>query len=334
MRILPFVASSMILAAQPSFAQTVDAAISSHPNPSVVSFYQSNTEQITELYAVVTDGSQIQDARLSAFAQLALEYPIAAKVAARELVGDEATAVALQAVQYLMGDVVMSDHDMSNGVEGFSPLVRYTMISHMTSRAALRAAITDERVQLRDTVAPFLASLSDSAALEAITTSPELYTDAEAASLVTLSSSEESLALLENYISSDDTSAQATSVEYLAAFPNYQSRIRSEVLLNGEMDDVVRTAAAESLSLYDSDFASYALIVAGEQGVSPELYQRVVSGYVEQVINDGRLGPEAAGNFANQIGNFIDSIEDKSQFENAIGEIEAIEQRLQSISDF
>ena len=187
-------------------------------------FYQLNADQIAELRASAADTGLSDEARLAAFSQLALEYPIAAEAAARKLVADDATPVALQAVQYLMGKVVMSDHDMSHGTEGISPLVRYTMMSHMRSRAALRDAVTDPRSELRDAVAPFLSSLSDMEALEAITKSTELYSDADAAALITLSSSEDSLALLEQYISSDDTAAQAASVEYLGAFPQYQSR--------------------------------------------------------------------------------------------------------------
>ena len=117
-------------------------------------------------------------------------------------------------------------------------------------------------------------------------------------------------------------------------FRNTNLVIRSEVLLNSEVDDTVRSAAADSLSLYDSEFANYALIVAGEQGVSPELYRSVVSGYVERSLNEGQLGPEAAGNFANQINSYIGSIEDAAPHSEAIDEIQSIEERLQSISNF
>ena len=331
MRVLTFIAGSMIPATQPCFAQTIEFEISNHPNPSVVAFYQSNSDQIAELLVAVNDSGQGDEARLSAFSQLALEYPIAAEIAARELVADDATPVAWQAVQYLIGEVVMSDHDMSQGTEGFSPLVRYTMMSHMASRSALRDTVTDPRPELRDVVAPFLSSLSDMEALEAITESPELYSDAEAAVLITLSSSEDSLALLEQYISSDDTTAQAASVEYLAAFPQFQDRIRSKVFLNSAVDDTVRSVAGESLSLYDNKFANYALIVAGEQDVSPDLYRSAISGYVEQSLKDGLLRPKAAGNFANQIDNYIGSIDDTLSYSDAIDEIQLIKQRLETI---
>ena len=271
-------------------------------------------------------------ARLSAFAQLALEYPIAATVAARGLVSDDATPMALQAVQYLMNELVMSDHDLSRGTEGFSSLGRYIIMSHMASRTALLDIITDPRPELRDVVAPFFASLSDLQALEAIIGSPEFYSDVEAALLITLSSSKDSLALLEQYLSSDDPAAQVVSVEYLATIPQFQDRIISEVFLNRDAHNTVRLAAAESLGLYDNKFTNYALIVAGEQGVSPDLYRSAVSNYVEQAIRDGLLGPNAAGNFANQIGIYIGSIDDPSAYDDTIAEIRLIKQRLEAIA--
>ena len=278
------------------------------------------------------NSSHDNEARLSAFAQLVLEYPIAATVAARELVSDDSTPVALQAVRYLMNELVMSDHDLSRGTEGFSSLGRYIIMSHKDSRTALLDIITDPRPELRDVVAPFFASLSDLQALEAIIGSPEFYSDVEAALLITLSSSKDSLALLEQYLSSDDPAAQVVSVEYLATIPQFQDRISSEVFLNRDAYNTVRLAAAESLGLYDNKFTNYALIVAGEQGVSPDLYRSAVSNYVEQAIRDGLLGPNAAGNFANQIGTYIGSIDDPSAYDDTIAEIRLIKQRLKAIA--
>ena len=278
------------------------------------------------------NSSHDNKARLSAFAQLVMEYPIAATVAAREIVSDDSTPVALQAVRYLMNELVMSDHDLSRGTEGFSSLGRYIIMSHKASRTALLDIITDPRPELRDVVAPFFASLSDLQALEAIIGSPEFYSDVEAALLITLSSSKDSLALLEQYIFSDDPAAQVVSVEYLATIPQFQDRIISEVFLNRDAHNTVRLAAAESLGLYDNKFTNYALIVAGEQGVSPDLYRSAVSNYVEQAIRDGLLGPNAAGNFANQIGTYIGSIDDPSAYDDTIAEIRLIKQRLEAIS--
>ena len=332
MRVLPIIASGMIQMVQPCFAQTIDVAISDHPNPSIVAFYQSNSDQIEELLASVNDSGQGDEVRLTAFTQLALEYPIIATMAARELVSDDATPVARLATQYLMSEVVMSDHDMSQGTEGMSPLVRYTMMSHMKSQAALRGAVTDPRAELRDLAAPFLSSLSDMEAIEVIAGETELYSEAEAAALITLSSSKESLSFLEKYISSNDTAAQKTSVEYLAAFPEYQGRIRSNVFLDSNADDTVRLAAAKSLSLYDDKFTSYALIVVGEKNISPELYRSTVSGYVERSMMTGFWGPLAADNFATQIGDYIGSIEDTSSFSTTIGGIKSVRQQLEAIT--
>ena len=317
-----------------SFAQSVEEVITEHPSKEIVAFYASNLDEVEQLYGIVLE-SQDGKARLEALSELAVRFPLVAEVASRNIVASEDTQLSMLGIDILQNATVMSDHDHSADPEAFSPIVRYTMNAHMLSRDALREVILDDRKELRDAVAPFLASLSDQQALELISSEDNaaLYPEAEVARLLTLSGSEHAVSLLQNYISSDDTEAQAASVEYLAAFPEFQPRIRSEVFLDVSKDPSVRSVAAESLSLYDSTFPTYALIVAGEEGVPPNLYSSVIGGYVEATIGLGQLGPDAAGSVALQANNYLESVGEIDGFQPELKSIEAIIERLDSFSN-
>lgn len=336
MKCLLATVSGLLVSATMATAQPVALPedVLSHPNPSIVAAYEANSENILSLYGTVINLDAGENERLAAFEELAIEYPIVSEVAARDVINDEATSVALFAVQLLKGSVVMSDHQMPSSMEGLSPLVSYIMQSHRASRNALRTAVTDPREELRGAAAGFLASLSDMETLTAISENPELYSASDAVSLITLASGEDGLALLEQYLETEDQAARALSVEYLAAIPEYQARIRSEVFLNSDTDDVVRQAAASSLGIYDNEFANYALIVAGEENLSPELYQSVVGNYVDQIAARGELSPNAANSIASQIDSQLTIYQGISEPSDAIRQIESIQRRLDAISRF
>ena len=68
---------------------------------------------------------------------------------------------------------------------------------------------------------------------------------------------------------------------YLGANSKYQQIVRDDVLLNKSADPVAREAAAKVLSTYDKSYDKYALDVAKDATVPPNVFNGVVQGYLD-----------------------------------------------------
>lgn len=299
--------AGMVTMASPVFA--LDEEIAGHPNADLVSFYEANFPDIEKLRAAITEGESTES-RVEAFVELSISYPLAAEISARSLVSHENTELAIQAVRFLKLNTVMSDHDMSVGMDQLSPEVGYAMTQHMASRAALRAGVSDSRPELRSETAAFLSSLSDAEALQSIQElTGELYTDVEAANLFTLASGETGEAFISQYLGSGSVQAQQTAVSYLGAIPSYQDDIRSAYFLNPEAPIETRTAAAMTLGTYDARFAEYALAATSDGDGSPALIGATIDGYLSALTaSGGAIDPAIARALSDMVPNDSQSL--------------------------
>lgn len=318
----------LTLLGSPAYA--VDDFIAKHPNADVVAFYTQNWDQIDALRRKIENGNTHEE-RLESFSNLATAFPLAAEVTARGLVTDNDTDLAIRAIQFLKLSSVMSDHDMSTGMENLSPEVAYAMQRHMDSRAALRLGVVDPRSEIRAETAPYLASLSDEPSLQAISDSVgEVYSDAEAANLFTLASGDIGEEFLNDYIGKGSAAAQQTAVSYLSAIPSYQDQIRSEYFLNPDAPVDARTAAARSLAAYDRSFPEYALAVTGEANENPGFIGAAVQGYIAaQNLRGTPVQPDIARALQSRLS---ESLSDTDQNQIPLETMQSLEQ-LQSNLD-
>jgi hypothetical protein len=302
-----------------------------HPNGDVARFYQENEATVDALYRTITENAQ-PEARADAFRMLVADYPQAAEVIAREFVTDSDIAIALGAIGVLEQALVMSDHDMG-GHEHADPLITHMMASHEAGRAALRTALTDERPEVRERVAPYLASLSDEPALQAIVeaTASGLYSDAEAADIVSLAGMRLQAEYLPSFLMSEDSAAQRTAITYLGFNPEYQSVIRDAYLIDSAAEPATRVVAAEVLSRYDPSYPQYAGLVFNQEGIDPQVYAALVGGYVGALARTNELTPGIAEAISAEVRSFSAGLEVDLP---VLRDIELLDERLNSIIEF
>ncbi|MDE0697142.1 MAG: hypothetical protein OXH76_15065 [Boseongicola sp.] len=273
-------------------------------DPSIAAFYAESADEIDRLVVIARTGGSA-DERISALSEIASNYPVVAEVLSRELIGDSETEIALFAVQALQGAVVMMDHGPMEDLASF-PALAAAMQSHAQSIGALRPAIMDERDEIRIKAASTLASLGDEKALTLINAAAASGTirAVEAANYFTLAGTSAANAYLANYLRDGDAGAQETAVGYLAAVPEYQSRIRDGYFLNPDADPSVRLAASKSLGLYDPEFPDYALTVLSGDDLEPAFAGTTIQGYVASIEQRGLLTPEIAENVGGELANY------------------------------
>lgn len=285
----------LIGAASPVMA--LDKEIADHPNAELVAFYEENFSEVEALRASLGENGEAAS-RIAAFEELSLKYPLAAEISARELVSHPDTELAIAGIRFLKLNTVMSDHDMQAGTGNvsagnvsagpMSPELSYAMAKHENSRAALRAGVPDQRPEIRLETASYLASLSDSVALQAIQElTGELYSDVEAANLFVLASGKSGEDLLSQYLGSGSEEAQQTAVAYLGAMPRFQDEIRSTYFLNPDAPLEARNVAAQVLGTYDTNFAKYALAVTGPEDSPAEFICAALDGYLTALTANG-----------------------------------------------
>lgn len=327
-----FTGLALILFLFTTAAQAVDETISAHPDQNVRTFYETMWPQIAELRSTINENSDEAD-RLASFGQLATLFPLAAEVTARGLVTDIDTELALGAIRFLKLNTVMSNHDMSAGLDQLSPAVAYSMRQHMASREALRAGITDSRMEVRRETASYLASLSGEVALQAISSSVgSMYSDVEAANLYTLASGETGEAFLRKYLGAGPVAAQQTAVSYLSAIPGYQGEIRASYFLNPEAPVDARTTAALALSAYDRSFPEYALAATHGENVSPSFVGAALNGYIAAQNLKGRpIQADIAEALSVELSNSLLNVDASLLSSEVQGELQQLQQQLEAI---
>ncbi len=277
-----------------SQAQLEDEILA-HPDPSVVDFYRNNLQPINELRSTI-EASSSEAERVSALVALEKDFPLASEITARQYVSDRSDVVALESIQILKGNLVMSDHRIPHDSARASPRLQYMHKKHVASKRALRRALTDERTPLRIDAAGFLASLSDEASLEEISKGVEsgLYSQVEAANLYTLSSGQSGEKHLQAYVGTGNLDAQRTAIAYLGSNPEYQPRIREAYFLNGAADTQLRVQAAKTLSTYDTEFIDYGQTITEQRNVDPALFEATVDGLIKLQNNRQGVDPNEA----------------------------------------
>ena len=301
-------------------------------DPSIAAFYADGADEIDQLFEVARK-AQSADERISALAELAGIYPIAGEVLSRELVSDSETEVALFAVRTLQGAVVMMDHGPMGDMPGF-PALAAAMQSHEQSIEALRPAILDERDEIRIEAASILASLGDEEALALINEAAAggVIRAVEAANYFTLAGTPAANAYLAEFLGGGDAGAQETAVGYLAAVPEYQSRIREGYFLNPEADPSVRLAASKSLGLYDPGFPDYALRALSSDGIEPAFAWTTGQGYVSSIEQRGLLTPAIAENVSEALARYDfssgDNLDEQAAFQALADRLNALAEEM------
>ena len=275
-------------------AQEFDPLLLAHPDETRVKYYRENKAEILSLTAQTMDGETAQ--RLEALEALFIQYPDAILNVAIDLLEDTELEVAQKAAELLAASIVMSDHHGGHD-QRLNPYQQYIMVQHTLARRALRGVLDSTHKEVREVAASILASLSDEEALNKINegVETELYSEIEAVNYTGLAAPDVGGQYLEGYLeNSEEVETQTAAVTYLGGTAQYQDYIRDSVLLNSEIDSAVRGAAANTLSLHDSDYQSYALIVALDPASPPELYTEVLKGYVTSSLADDSLNPAKA----------------------------------------
>lgn len=289
----------------PAFA--LEDELLKHPLPEVAQFYSQNQEKIDSMRAAIKDPASTN--RQKVFLALIDEFPEAAEIAARELVQDSDAQLALSAIGFLKQNLVMTGHgqqlDHSN-MQGVPPRLQYLLQKHELSRSALRKAILDSRVEIRNAAVSFLASQSDEETFAGIQTgvSRGLYSDTEAANYFSLGNGSLGQRYLEPYIGKGDAGAQKTAIEYLGFYPKYQDMIKTEYFVNPSAPADLRAEAASTLSKNDPRYPEYALVVASPT-TDPLVYEASVSGYVNAMSEKGTLDPQSAKILNAKISEFL-----------------------------
>ncbi|MEM7432645.1 MAG: hypothetical protein AAF351_12020 [Pseudomonadota bacterium] len=327
-----------LMACSQSSSAELDAEILSHPDPNVVQFYSDNLSRIEELRETIALDDEDVERRIDALVTLEVEYPLAAEITARSYVSDENERLALEAIQVLQGNLIMSDHHMPHDMSGASPRLRYMFEKHDASKAALRNAVADERDTVRVESASFLASLSDEQSLQIISegAASGLYSEVEAANLYTLASDGVGEKYLQGFVGNGELEAQQTAVAYLGSNPDYQSTIRDAYFLNADAPTVLRVEAARTLSTYDVGFISYGPEITEQEGVDPALFEATMDSLIQLQKIRPILTPDQSQLLLDKTQSYIGtqqlSTEDEARFSDLTEELRTIamqEQRLE-----
>ena len=325
------IVSAVLLALSASAAHaqalTLTEPFAPEPGTELAAFYDANAEAVKALNEKVRVG-ETED-RLRALEELQLAYPDAALSAALELTLDEDKAVAKAAAQLLAESIVMTDHIMIGTMPAGGEEI---MARNEAARNALRRVLSDPDEGVRRVSSGILASLSDETALKAISESAEngLISEVEAINYFGLARPEVGAAFIAPYLDGS-SEAQQSAVSYLGALPDYQAKIRKEVLLNGEVEEGVRVVAADVLSQYDPDFGSYALALTSNPSIPPSLYTTVMSAYTAQAAINRALTPGEIEAISTSVEEFAKRHEFATEYAAQIQAIQELISTVQSV---
>ena len=326
-RLLVIALFSLSAWAKLGHAQGIEEALIQHPDSARAAYYLDNAGDILELRAQVSQGSP--DSRLRALRTLATRYPDAAHTTALDLLKDDVTDVALAAAELLAASIVMSDHGPHGQAHRaqLMPYERHMIMRHTLAREALRSALLDSRSEIRLEAASILLSLADTAAVAIIDDNIEtgLYSANEVVNLYTLADPAVVAPLLEPYLAEGPPDARASAVSYLGSDPEYFARIRDDIFLNAGEDELVRIAAAQSLSANDDLFASYGLAAALDSSAPPGFYLSIIEGYAVNNAVYNTMNAALAESLLNALGDF--------KISNPEFDIRTLESQLQSYED-
>jgi len=259
-------------------ASAANPALLPTPGSDEAQRYERNAERVEDLRGLTKIGSA--ESRIKALEGLLIEYPGAALDRAAELVSDSNEEVAVAAVRVLAASIVMTDH-VHHG--SMTPEAEQVIARAEAVRAVLRTLILDGRLVVREEATRSLASMSDPAALKAIdeAASQSKITAVQAVNYLGLAHVKASAPYLEKYLDNGSGSTRKAAIAYLAPYPEYQPRIRDAILFNGEADNATRAYAAQTLSRYDKEFGTYALLVTNDSETPASVAASTVSAYVD-----------------------------------------------------
>ena len=253
------------------------------------SYYELNSQNITELKKAAYDTSRPTKERTAALDELDFRFHILSVGVARDLVGDGDVGVATAAIELLSASIAMSDFHSLLAGKDLSPNQIVVKQSHEKTRSVLRNALEDPRPSVRTLAAEILASLSDEQALEMIQTGVRngLYTARQAVNYFGLSDSKVGGKFILPYLDSESTDAQLSAVGYLGAYESFQHEVRDNVFLNPNAKPDVRAESANILGKYDKGFTLYADEVTSDPVVPLNVYTNTVNSYIEQKGKEG-----------------------------------------------
>jgi hypothetical protein len=258
--------------------------------------YMQNAAEIDAIIKAVFDKSLPVDKRVDAFQTLRINYPRAALDPAVKLVVDEQTPLALEGVQFLSAAIVMMNHataPIPNRTVGSAP----ERVDHdqlhagdktiSKALAALRLALRDGRLEIREVAAASLASFNDESGLKILQQAyqSKKIPDTEAVKYFTLARPSTGARYVEEILEGGSVAAQSEAISYLSPLDKYQGRIRENYLINEKAPLPLRVAAAKALSKNDVKFGSYAPKLVS----NPELPTQVFDGLVSDVNLNPRL---------------------------------------------
>jgi len=305
MKNLPVIvlALATVIAATPATA-ALEEEILSFPIPGTVERYVANEAAIVSLRSALTDVTQPAETRLAALRALNLDFPLAAQITVRGLTTDPDTAVALAAIDVLLGSVVMMNHEHSGEMP---PGMAYMMEQYQANIEALRKAELDERKEISLRAAELLVSLDDVPTYTSIAIGAETgrYSGGEATNLFMLGSTRLASPFLASYLGSGKLDAETNAIAYLGAQPEYQPRIREAYFLNAAAEPSLRADAAEALGAFDATFATYALEQLPSLQSTPELYSTTLDSYLN---NQQVFGTAVDPDLARQLSESIDTV--------------------------
>lgn len=287
-----------------AMAQDLEPTLTQHPDPARSAYYREHAADIQNLRTQVMQGEPAQ--RLESLEQLLVKYPDAAFNTAIDLLDDDTLDIALKAAKLLSAKIAMSDHQSVSHDHNLNPYQEYAIAQHDAARTALLSVLDDPRAELRAVAAGTLSSLSEEDALRQIDAGVQngLYSDVEAVNYFGLANPEIADQYLEPYLNAGSNEARSGAVMYLGSNPKYQLQIRDSILLNSELDPSIRSAASNSLSIYDPNYQSYALILTLDPTLPSSLYTTVIEGYIESLQADNELNSTQAGVLRTAVENY------------------------------
>jgi hypothetical protein len=320
----PLAISSVLLASSGASGICMESSLREHPDAATARFYAEHEKSVDALLAKVRDVASPIGDRLAALDDLQVSYPEAATEAAIELISNANEQIAVAAAKLLSASIAMSDHGVR--MQPVTEKEKALMAWHERAREALRGALGDTRRPVREVAAETLSSLSDRPSLDILAKGAEsgAYSQSEAVNYFGLAKAEVGAPYLERALKSPDKAARSGAVAYLAANPNYQDKIRDQVLLNPAADAQVRVVAAKRLSQFDPSFSEYALTVTSDPSVPVELYSQVVQGYIDQSEARGQVN-------AAQIKVLKSAVENFRAKAPASFELKGLQQRLDEL---